>query len=397
MTLQAAPVGFGGRALVTLLVLSAVVGLTRPAHAASVVSDGFFTTYSAAPGESNVVSFRFDYDETNDTWLVVLSDSGATIAPGTGCAAVSPNEASCILDDLDFSSPYLTVFLRDGADSFLAPADQDLDPCALTVYGGEDDDHLVGSASVDCLVGQAGNDTLEGGAGYWSARDGTFGDFLSGERGTDVLLGGAGPDSLAGGKGDDRIEGGPGFDVASYGGRHAPVRATLDARANDGVSGERDLIAADVEGVRGGRRSDVLIGNGKANQLFGGSGGDTLRGRGGKDLLAGDAGADDLAGGPGPDNLIGSTSYGEGAVIPERTPAPDRLRGGPGNDRLDTVDEGPDRLVDGGPGQDRAWIDRGLDRTRDVEAVQFGYGSPRLPPSVRSATRARHLVWGGLR
>ena len=54
---------------------------------------------------------------------------------------------------------------------------------------------------------------------------------------------------------------------------------------------DRDELAPDVEGARGGPRADTLLGNGGDNLLDGGPG---------ADQLDGGAGADRLRGGPGP-------------------------------------------------------------------------------------------------
>ena len=84
------------------------------------------------------------------------------------------------------------------------------------------------------------------------------------------------------------------------------MRADLDGRADDGSAGERDQIRTDVENLDGTEFSDVLRGNGRANEIDGGGGADRIFGLGGNDLITGDlsraivdpgAGADRVEGG----------------------------------------------------------------------------------------------------
>ena len=79
--------------------------------------------------------------------------------------------------------------------------------------------------------------------------------------------------------------------------------------------------------------------------LLGGAGADTLRGEDGNDRLTGGSGADTLTGGP------GVNAY----------------RAGSGNDVVDSVN-GRAELVDCGPGQDRARVDK-RDRVSGCERV----------------------------
>jgi hypothetical protein len=103
------------------------------------------------------------------------------------------------------------------------------------------------------------------------------------------------------------------------------VRASLNDRADDGESGERDNVRSDVEGLYGGAAGDTLAGNSRANTLDGGPG------------------ADDITGGRGTDGLYG----------------------GAGDDRIDAADGAVD-VVDCGAGRDRATVDR-VDRVTGCE------------------------------
>lgn len=110
--------------------------------------------------------------------------------------------------------------------------------------------------------------------------------------------------------------------------------------------------------VRGTSGSDVIHGGAKDDLIIAGSGNDVVDGRGGNDVLDGGAGNDTLTGGPGWDFL----------------------RGGSGNDRLHAGDGAMDTVY-GGPGRDRAWVDRKLDTVANVEVVSTSAG--RAAPARR--------------
>ena len=162
--------------------------------------------------------------------------------------------------------------------------------------GGSGDDTLTGDGDANDLYGQDGNDKLYGGSGD---------DRLSGGAGADQLYGQNGSDDLAGFSGADYLSGGAGTDYADYRERAAAVKLSLDNVANDGEPGEKDYIAADVEGLLGGTGNDTLTGNDQPNVLQGGGGDDLLNGNGGEDNLSGGAGRDRLYGGAGDDYLYG--------------------------------------------------------------------------------------------
>lgn len=81
----------------------------------------------------------------------------------------------------------------------------------VTLYGGADQDQVIGGPLADVLDGGAGWDRLSGGAGD---------DTLTGREGEDTLDGGAGNDVLVGSEASDIFAGGPGDD---------------DIRSRDGV------------------------------------------------------------------------------------------------------------------------------------------------------------------
>ena len=205
-----------------------------------------------------------------------------------------------------------------------------------TLSGGSGDNILNGNGGDDTLNGEGGVDTLDGGIGAdilsggadidtvsYSGRtnpltvtidniagDGESGegddvrtdiqnviggsgsDSLSGSSGSNQLSGGNGGDTLDGGTGADTLVGGAGADTVSYALRSLPVTVDLDGIADDGVTGENDSIAADIEDIIGGSGADFLTGDAIANTLTGGAGDDTIEGGEGADVLLGGADED---------------------------------------------------------------------------------------------------------
>jgi Ca2+-binding RTX toxin-like protein len=107
------------------------------------------------------------------------------------------------------------------------------------VYGGLDNDLLVGEAGNDQIFGGKGNDGAYGGGGHdqmfgETGNDVFFGDggndYLNGGEGDDVLRGGAGNDGLEGDVGNDKLIGGAGVDKMTGGeGRDTFVWTIADA------------------------------------------------------------------------------------------------------------------------------------------------------------------------
>jgi Ca2+-binding RTX toxin-like protein len=144
---------------------------------------------------------------------------------------------------------------------------------------------------------------------------------IVGTAGPDVLRGTPGRDVICGLGGNDRITGGGGADVI--------------------YAGPGDDI------VHGGPGNDTISGGAGADELYGDAGDDRVSGDAGSDRLFGGAGADTLLGLAGNDVLLGGIGR-------------DRLLGGVGNDVIFARDGRRD-IVDGGPGRDRATLDRSLD------------------------------------
>ena len=178
------------------------------------------------------------------------------------------------------------------------------------------------------LYGEDGNDELS-----TDAISGSFSDYLYGGSGNDVLD--TGDHSccvgarLIGGPGDDTLHGGTGiYDEAVYSEREAPVDVSLAPRlpgARNGVSGERDVLEPDMDGLWGGKGNDVLTGDEDDNYIYTGDGTDLVRMGGGDDILWGDSWYDQ-----GLDEVHGET--GDDRFYPG--PKPGLIVGGPGTDKV---------------------------------------------------------------
>jgi serralysin len=212
----------------------------------------------------------------------------------------------------------------------------------------------VPSFEDDVILGRGGHDTIAGGGGsdYLSGGDGN--DSLNGGLGDDVLEAGAGDDHLEGGGGADFLIGGDGIDTADY---HRSLGGiTVDLITGTGSGGEAagDFLF-EIENLVGSLFSDLLIGNGLANNIFGDAGNDGISGGSGNDTLGGGAGNDTINGDNGNDVLYGGTggdtlSGGAGSDTLRGEAGNDTLLGGFGNDVL--IGGGGQDDMTGGPGND---------------------------------------------
>jgi hypothetical protein len=216
--------------------------------------------YNAGPGERN--QLLADYDSGARTWTVTDT---AGVSPGRGCV---------LTDTANIGRAYCAVTSPGAGLATLRLGDGD-DIAALTGSG----------LTRGVLVGGPGNDLLRGGPG------------------DDVFPQGARGD------GADKIAGGLGNDLVDYSARGRGVRANLDGRGGNGQRGENDTIAADVEGIAGGRGADRLRGNSRENVLVGGPGNDRLSGGGGYDWIDGGPGDDRIQA---RDGSIDAVSCGSG-------------------------------------------------------------------------------------
>lgn len=352
----------------SMTVVLLAVGAIAPASALGAtaeVTQEEIARYRAAPGEPNDVTV----DEPREG-ILEFSDTGATITARRGCRSVTPHLVRCNTEDFLASS--LEVAVGDGDDSV---------SLGQLVFFGE------GS-----LYGGDGNDVIDGGrANFWL--------YLYGEEGDDRLRGGPSSDTFVGGPGADTFADAftDDIDEVTYRRRVSPVRVVLDRLANDGETGEGDNVLPGIW-ITGGAGDDVLLGDERRNGLGGGGGNDLIHGRGGADLGHGGSGNDIVLGGAGRDALFGAAgddlvrggpgddggvyldaplSGGRGNDVIWSGEGRDWVAGGRGRDTLHTRDGRPDR-VSGGPGTDRACVDRRLDRVETVERFPCGRGASPL-------------------
>lgn len=123
-----------------------------------------------------------------------------------------------------------------------------------SLTGGGANDVLIGNANVNNLWGGAGNDTLDGGGGV---------DTLSGGQGADRFLIDTASDQV----------------IETSGGGADTIISSVSYTVPEHV--EALMLAAGVSGLSltGSSGSDILIGNGLANNFFGGAGDDVIMGQ----------------------------------------------------------------------------------------------------------------------
>lgn len=122
----------------------------------------------------------------------------------------------------------------------------------VEIFAGGGNDAVASLIDVPAEIhGGPGFDALHGGPN----QDRLFGDeqadLIYGAGGNDQLFGGPGNDRLSGGEGvgtdADQIFGGPGTDIVTYFAHAGPVSVSFDDVADDGLEGEGDNVARDVE------------------------------------------------------------------------------------------------------------------------------------------------------
>lgn len=329
---------------------------------------------------------------------VICGLGGAdTIKGGDGADVLIGGTGDDKLDGGAGADVFVNERLADGADTFTGGSATDVlsyiersvavssDP-DVVADDGEVNERDDVRADVETIIGGAGNDTFLGGAIANTFIGGFGNDTLDGAGGNDTFIGNADVD------GTDLFTGGAGSDAVTYAERSVPIAIDPDGNADDGASGERDTVRADIESFTSGSSTDVIAGGPAAETINGGAGDDVLDGGMGDDTVDGDAGNDVLfvRVGDGADVLIGgsgtdSVSYagrsaavkvslngvaddgeanerddvradienvigGAGADTIVGSPSANRLEGGPGADSLQGM-AGNDTLV-GGPGYD---------------------------------------------
>jgi Ca2+-binding RTX toxin-like protein len=284
------------------VVATATMGMAADAEASTFSRDyvdgSYALHYVAAAGEANQLTL------TTSATVTTAVDPGATVTAGSACTQVNAHTVTCprraVSDPpSDFPIIAIDVNLGDGNDSAVVTA-----TCEAVPFG----------ARCRHLDGGAGDDKLTGG---------TDGDVFVGRDGD----------------GNDTYTGGGGNDLADYSAATLAVDVTLDAVADDGPSGQQDLVPPGLA-VLGGSGGDLLVGSAGPDDLDGGPGTDTVTGGAGDDRLRAFMGNDSLSGGPGNDVLV--AEYTQAAV----------LHGGDDNDAITATLNAGTASVDGGGGDD---------------------------------------------
>jgi Ca2+-binding RTX toxin-like protein len=322
-------VGRPARFLTALVcvVATAAVGVAADAQASTFSRDyvdgSYALRYTAAAGEANQLTL------SSSATVTTAVDPGASVAAGTACAQVDAHTVTCPRRDPsvpmpDFPIIEIDVSLGDGNDSGVVTASCEAMPFGgrcRHLDGGSGDDHLTGGADSDVFVGRDGD-------------------------------------------GDDTYAGGGGDDLADYSAATTAVHVTLDAVADDGPSGQQDLVPAELA-VLGGSGDDTLVGSAGPDDLDGGPGTDALTGGAGDDHLRAYLGSDSLSGGPGDDRLV--AEYTQAAV----------LHGGDDNDTVTATLNAGTASVDGEGGDDTITAG-GLVHGGDGNDVLHAYGTGTL-------------------
>lgn len=193
------------------------------------------------------------------------------------------------------------------------------------VHGGRGNDTVFGQGGDDTIHGERGSDDLDGGVGTDRVFGSTGNDTIDGGPGDRDLVdegpgdgavsGGPGDlDTLFGGPGNDRIDGGPGaHDIASYRGVGGPISVDLDSGVVSGAEHER---LSGIEDVLGGSGDDVLSGSAATpNRLDGGPGDDRLIAVGAGDQAFGGPGSDACKGPFAAESSCGPSGAGAGTAV----------------------------------------------------------------------------------
>jgi Ca2+-binding RTX toxin-like protein len=341
------------------VVVAALLVAPAGASAATLSFDGGRLTFVAAPGEKNSVYLNHGVDGAGP--YVQLVDRNGIDADGP-------------LPKCEFG--------QDGPKTIVT-----CDRVPVSVHLGDGDDFASGSPGDDSLHGGGGDDELFGNAG------------------DDVLDGGDGDDAFEAPRGGardrtpgaDAITGGAGADVVGYLEAEEDLTISLDGQANDGVSGEGDNVAADVETVIASDGDDTLIGSAGADNLEGGYGNDTITGGPGDDALSGDMGDDRVSGEDGNDRLEGSG----GSDVLDGGAGTDALKGDEtctvfncnGGDDLLLARDGARDTLNCGVRADRAVVDADDVIATDLDSVCEAIDRP--PPIVNPDPGTQPVGVGG--
>ncbi|WP_229674973.1 calcium-binding protein [Terrabacter tumescens] len=391
-------------------------------------------------GEDEVVGGSFQQASPGigrpDAGDVLYGDAGPDLIAGDNAvvtSGVSAADSAPITRMRGFAATHRIVLLDLGATPTAANSGAD------QVFGGDDQDLVLGQSGTDRLKGDAGDDYVEGGPDV---------DWVEGDLGDDDLVGGSSTPSGVTGASvgaattgqpdtDDAVFGGPGDDVLL--GDNGQVLRPVAGQAPSSVTvrlGSTPGTAMAPRVIEPWDRGTDLLATPSASlygfdRLSGGDGVDVLEGQDGNDAVTGDAGADHLQGNGGADLLFGDLPFGQasghGTTVPDvtaawpgsasptallrgtsSTPGQDDIIGGtpaPGfRDGADVIegDGGDDvvlgdngsllRTLQGGSGTqtERVYTDRYPDGAVPSDATTSRTHDPALPgPSTRFCTTAQ--------
>lgn len=382
--------------LIPLALLAGTLAVAAPAGAAQLRLDGSTVVFQAAAGEANHQTvapdnFAAGAVQFSDVYPIAVGaglDCDTSTAGGWHFASCGlPGVAAIRLesgdgDDAVRVSPNIPFGGAISADG--GPGNDDLQGsfggAAVTFFGGDGHDKIVGGTSDDVLHGGPGNDDIDG----YNGNDQVFGD-----DGDDRLSGGQlfSSDLLDGGAGNDTID-------ADWYDNNNPtnsVTVTLDGVADDGRPGEGDNVVR-VETIKTRQAARLVAGSdavifdvtGTASgstTLIGSPGADRLRSFDYDDTIQGGAGNDDIEGGNGHDTI--DPGPGQDSVIADAGPNSCDFfvcRGVYGNDVINARDGEVD-TIDCGPGNDRVVADK-VDVLANCETIDVGGSTPpgKTPP-----------------
>ena len=312
--------------------------------ASAVLAAGILAATSATASAAVTGSFSngvltVDGDSLDNTITVSRDAAGNLLVNGGAVAVIggTPTVANTSL---------IRVFGLGGKDTISLNQANGALPRA-NLFGGGDNDTLIGGAGGDQLFGQSGDDTLLGGGGFDFLFGGDENDTLTGGDADDQVFGQGGTDRMIwnpgddtdlneGGAGEDTVEvngggGGEQFTTTANGTRvrfdrvdPAPFaidigtseKLSLNANGgNDSYSTTGDLAPLIRITADGGAGNDTLFGSNGIDLLLGGDGNDFVDGQQGNDVaFLGDGddtfqwdpgdGSDIVEGQDGPDTML---------------------------------------------------------------------------------------------
>lgn len=190
------------------------------------------------------------------TLLIVGSHGGDTVSlragadPATLAVDLGTGARPLVFDRSQFTA--VSVFLRQGDDTFSVDPQLRFADHALTVDGGNGNDTITGSSAADVLSGGNGDDVIRGGDGNDFIAGGLGDDNVDGQRGVDTEILGAGDDTALWlpGEGNDAIDGGRGQDTLTFiGSAGDEIFAVRPAGSHAILTRNLGSITMDTDGV----------------------------------------------------------------------------------------------------------------------------------------------------